>query len=68
MVPFYGQGLNCGLQDVHVLAHLLKTNGVDPTYFPEDGEQDVCLAKALQLYSDTRHEDLVSIGEFAINN
>ncbi|KAK7691164.1 hypothetical protein QCA50_006267 [Cerrena zonata] len=68
MVPFYGQGLNCGLQDVHVLAHLLKTHGVDPTFRPAAGDEDLRLAKALQAYSDTRHDDLVSIGEFAMNN
>lgn len=68
MVPFYGQGLNCGLQDVHVLAHLLGTHGVDPAFRPAPGEEDVRLAKALQAYSDTRHDDLISIGEFAMNN
>ena len=30
MVPFYGQGLNCGLEDVRVLHVLLREEGVDP--------------------------------------
>ncbi|CAL1715917.1 unnamed protein product [Somion occarium] len=68
MVPFYGQGLNCGLQDVHVLAHLLRTHNVDPSYRPVEGAEDIQLAKALQVYSETRHDDLISIGEFAMNN
>ena len=64
MVPFYGQGLNCGLEDVRVLDVLLREAGVDPS---ESGE-DPRLAGALKKYSDTRHEDLVAICDLAMDN
>ena len=71
MVPFYGQGLNCGLEDVRVLDILLREAGVNPatTSIPgDDGAQDPRLAAALTKYSDTRHEDLVAICELAMEN
>ncbi|KZT11222.1 FAD/NAD(P)-binding domain-containing protein [Laetiporus sulphureus 93-53] len=67
MVPFYGQGLNCGLEDVRVLDILLRAEGVDAATRVPDGEDD-CLAKALARYSESRHEDLVSICELAMDN
>ncbi|PWN46410.1 FAD/NAD(P)-binding domain-containing protein, partial [Ceraceosorus guamensis] len=54
MLPFYGQGLNCGFEDVRVLLQLIdkhssrQRNGAD--------------------YSNTRHDDLVAICELAKNN
>ena len=66
MVPFYGQGLNCGLEDVRVLDILLREAGVDPRA-QFDGE-DPALARALERYSQTRHEDLVAICELAMDN
>lgn len=69
MVPFYGQGLNAGLEDVRILATLLDNEGV--TSFPISAEQynhDRRLGSALQRYSDTRHEDLIAITELAVEN
>lgn len=69
MVPFYGQGLNAGLEDVRILATLLDEGGVTAT--PNSDTQnnhDRRLAAALQTYSDTRHEDLIAITELAMNN
>lgn len=55
MVPFYGQGMNCGFEDVRVLMQLLdKYRGNR--------------AEAFQRYSETRHEDLVAIIKLAKNN
>lgn len=55
MVPFYGQGMNCGFEDVKVLMKILDaTNGNR--------------SKAFELYSKQRHEDLVSIIKLAKNN
>ena len=68
MVPFYGQGLNCGLEDVRVLHLLLRDEGVDPTTHVPDDQEDSRLASALARYSDTRHEDLVAINELAMDN
>jgi kynurenine 3-monooxygenase len=67
MVPFYGQGLNCGLEDVRILTALLHEGGVDPTV--RDSEAfDLRLARALSRYSESRHEDLIAINDLAMNN
>lgn len=55
MVPFYGQGMNCGFEDVRVLMQLLDES---------KGNRGV----AFQQYSETRHKDLVAIIELAKNN
>ncbi|CCM02351.1 uncharacterized protein FIBRA_04446 [Fibroporia radiculosa] len=67
MVPFYGQGLNCGLEDVRVLDILLRAEGVNPASLANGGE-DSSLARALARYTESRHEDLVSICELAMDN
>ncbi|KAG7092342.1 hypothetical protein E1B28_008703 [Marasmius oreades] len=69
MVPFYGQGLNCGLEDVRVLKVLLDQEEVEsnsPT--GPDNLEDERLARALLRYSQERHQDLVAISDFAMNN
>ncbi|TBU50901.1 FAD/NAD(P)-binding domain-containing protein [Dichomitus squalens] len=68
MVPFYGQGLNCGLEDVRVLHILLRDTGVDPMVHPPDSQEDAALASALARYSASRHEDLVAACELAMDN
>ena len=68
MVPFFGQGLNCGLEDVRVLDRLLLNENVDPKFHPEYGMEDTRLARALQTYSNTRHEDLITISDLAMAN
>ncbi|KAH7107576.1 FAD/NAD-binding domain-containing protein [Auriculariales sp. MPI-PUGE-AT-0066] len=67
MTPFFGQGLNCGLEDVRVLSTVLKTYGVDPTRHPS-GDEDTNLARTLQMYTDTRREDLLAISQMAMDN
>ncbi|THH15153.1 hypothetical protein EW146_g5276 [Bondarzewia mesenterica] len=69
MVPFYGQGLNCGLEDVRVLSILLQEANVDPALLPDSNEDvDERLAGALSRYSKTRHEDLVAACDLAMDN
>lgn len=68
MVPFYGQGLNCGLEDVRVLDLLLRKHKVDPAYHPEGHQEDAQLARALHVYSETRYEDLITISDLAMDN
>lgn len=68
MVPFYGQGLNCGLEDVRVLTALLHEAGVDPTTGREPDDFDLRLAGALSRYSEMRHEDLIAINDLAMDN
>lgn len=72
MVPFYGQGLNCGFEDVRVLDTLLRSAGVTATH-SDTGSRlkeyfDPQLAAALARYSATRHEDLVAICDLAMDN
>ncbi|KAF8894548.1 FAD/NAD(P)-binding domain-containing protein [Infundibulicybe gibba] len=72
MVPFYGQGLNCGLEDVRVLSALLVEEGVEATALPlgdaSKNTVDERLARALDRYSENRHKDLVAIADLAMNN
>lgn len=68
MVPFYGQGLNCGLEDVRVLDVLMRKHQVNPTEPFQTGETDVKLANALQEYTDTRYGDLIAICDLAMAN
>lgn len=68
MVPFYGQGLNCGLEDVRVLDILLRDAGVDPSTQVPDGQEDPRLARALEEYTTSRHEDLVAACDLAMDN
>lgn len=68
MVPFYGQGLNCGLEDVRVLMTLFREEGLDSITSTSVNEADVRLSRALQRYSETRHEDLIAICDLAMNN
>ncbi|KJA27532.1 hypothetical protein HYPSUDRAFT_131024 [Hypholoma sublateritium FD-334 SS-4] len=70
MVPFYGQGLNAGLEDVRILAALLDAEGVTsiPQIFDEQNNIDRRLLDALQRYTDTRHKDLIAISDLAMKN
>jgi len=68
MVPFYGQGLNCGLEDVRVLDILLRGEGVDPRAQIPAGEEDARLARALGKYTETRHADIIAISDLAMKN
>lgn len=67
MVPFYGQVLNCGLEDVRVLDTLLKAENVSAITSPNE-DVDIHLANALSRYSETRHEDLIAICDLAMDN
>jgi kynurenine 3-monooxygenase len=72
MVPFYGQGLNCGLEDVRILDILLREENVDSNAAKSNPDMkdvvDVRLANALNRYSVGRHEDLVAICDLAMDN
>jgi len=69
MVPFFGQGLNCGLEDVRVLYTLFLEEGVQATALSLNNEEvDAPLARALERYSSSRHDDLLAICDLAMNN
>ena len=55
MVPFYGQGMNAGFQDVLVFDKLLD-------------EMQGNLAQVLPTYTDRRHPDAVAICDLALYN
>ena len=65
MVPFFGQGLNCGLEDVRVLDVVLRMANVSPIV--KQGASlssiDVQLEEALQKYTESRHKDLIAISD-----
>ncbi|KAK1232008.1 kynurenine 3-monooxygenase, mitochondrial precursor [Marasmius sp. AFHP31] len=69
MVPFYGQGLNCGLEDVRVLKVLFDQEEVKSSSpIGTDSHEDERLARTLSRYSLERHKDLIAITELAMNN
>ncbi|WWD09231.1 kynurenine 3-monooxygenase [Kwoniella europaea PYCC6329] len=68
MVPFYGQGLNCGLEDVRVLNSVLEEHKISSTTSLELGETDKDLELALKAYSVERQADLKAICELALQN
>jgi kynurenine 3-monooxygenase len=61
MVPFYGQGLNCGLEDVRMLLqHMDKVKNSSSPYNAR--------RTAFAAYSKERRSDLEAIQELAMNN
>lgn len=55
MVPFYGQGLNCGFEDVHFLMKLIDKNPGN-------------IIHSFSLYSEQRKSDLDTICHLAMQN
>lgn len=71
MVPFYGQGLNCGLEDVRVLGCMLQKHNVSSAKSAganSGPEADEALTHALSEYSEIRGTDLEAICELAMEN
>ncbi|RXK35051.1 kynurenine 3-monooxygenase [Tremella mesenterica] len=68
MVPFYGQGLNCGLEDVRVLNSYLEQHHIGSTATAPLGRTDPELSMALETYSKDRDADLRAICTLALNN
>jgi kynurenine 3-monooxygenase len=66
MVPFYGQGMNCGFQDVEVLHQVLDKQQIKPVLDKEGkvpGLEDV-----LNVYSTERVKDAHTICDLALYN
>lgn len=61
MVPFYGQGMNAGLEDVRVLFNLLDTHSVNEN-------SRAARAEALKAYSEFRTTDAHVINDLALEN
>ncbi|KAF8320091.1 FAD/NAD-P-binding domain-containing protein [Clavulina sp. PMI_390] len=72
MVPFYGQGLNCGLEDVRVLASTIASSGLDVSSLVDENGSSLGMEQAieniLEQYTQTRHADLVAICDLAMQN
>ncbi|KAK9457404.1 hypothetical protein V1511DRAFT_493527 [Dipodascopsis uninucleata] len=54
MVPFYGQGMNCGFEDVNQLFRIIHSTN--------------SLTSAFDQYTTTRKADLFAISDLAMNN
>lgn len=66
MVPFYGQGMNCGFQDIEVLHGILDKHGVEAKLSAEGSIRG--LKEALDEYSIERSEDAHAICDLAMYN
>jgi len=64
MVPFYGQGMNCGLEDVRKLDQLFRKY-TGPGHASIQKEK---LGNMLETYTETRHQDLLAICDLALQN
>ncbi|KAG9286583.1 hypothetical protein G9A89_005351 [Geosiphon pyriformis] len=74
MVPFYGQGMNCGFEDVEILDSILKKynlSGIPQSDF-EDKDAKAEFRKALSLaleeYTKYRHIDATTVCDLAMYN
>ncbi|KAK2810683.1 kynurenine 3-monooxygenase, mitochondrial precursor [Emmonsiellopsis sp. PD_5] len=65
VVPFYGQGLNAGLEDVRILFDLLDEHGV---YKPSTSSTSTRLAAALAAYTAQRTPDAHAISDLSLRN
>lgn len=69
MVPFYGQGMNAGLEDVRVLFEFFDKNGVyDRDLGGANHTQEQLRAKALDEYTKQRTPDAAAINDLALRN
>lgn len=68
MVPFYGQGMNAGLEDVRILFELLDKH-TDTTTTPISPHPPAqTRAAALEEYSQIRAPDAAAINDLALQN
>ncbi|KAJ3162141.1 hypothetical protein HDU86_005839 [Geranomyces michiganensis] len=68
MVPFYGQGMNCGMEDCLVLDEILTTH-LGPIGSPSSTRPDpVTVSAALDAYSARRNPDVEAMCDLAMYN
>ncbi|KAF2089192.1 FAD/NAD(P)-binding domain-containing protein [Saccharata proteae CBS 121410] len=70
MVPFYGQGMNAGLEDVRTLYDILDTHCSTSESFPSLSPESRARQRTLALdeYSKTRQPDAHAINDLALRN
>lgn len=68
MVPFYGQGMNAGLEDVRVLFDILDKNGVYGQAKSNRQSLVEARAAALDEYTRQRAPDAAAINDLALRN
>jgi len=66
MVPFYGQGMNAGLEDVRILFEHLDSYKATPS--TTSAETVKARGAALQAYSAFRQQDAYAINDLALRN
>lgn len=68
MVPFYGQGMNAGLEDVRVLFDILDSQEVYSVSMGDVNERKIAREKALAEYTRQRTPDAFAINDLALRN
>ena len=68
MVPFYGQGMNAGLEDVRVLFDILDKHGVYDSNNHDHAVRSETRAEALNEYTSQRAPDAAAINDLALRN
>ncbi len=68
MVPFYGQGMNAGLEDVRVLFEILDSHSVTDVEAQDLELRNRARAAALTEYTKQRTPDAATINDLALQN
>lgn len=68
VLPFYGQGLNAGLEDVRILFELLDKYGVYDLQSRHADDRKALRAAAFQAYTDQRTPDVHAINDLSKKN
>lgn len=68
MVPFYGQGMNAGLEDVRVLFDILDKHRIYDSSTQDPAARDEARESALNDYTSQRAPDGAAINDLALRN
>lgn len=68
MVPFYGQGMNAGLEDVRVLFDIMDKHGIYDSTTPDHAARNKAREAALDQYTSQRAPDAAAINDLALGN
>ena len=68
MVPFYGQGMNAGLEDVRILFDILDKHAIYSPNTHDPTARTQAREKALNEYTSQRAPDAAAINDLALRN